>query len=59
MKQANPFVISGYTAPEYFCDRQDELQKLKNGIKNGRNITLIAPRRIGKTGLINHLFLLP
>ena len=26
------------------------------GLKNGRNITLISPRRMGKTGLIKHIF---
>ena len=29
-----------------------------NHFDNGRNITLISPRRIGKTGLIKHLFYL-
>ena len=52
----NPFVNQGYVSPEYFCDRKDELEQLLNHFENGRNLTLVAPRRIGKTGLIKHLF---
>ncbi len=57
MKQLNnPFVTYGYKGAKYFCDRQDETQKVIGGLENERNITLIAPRRIGKTGLIHHVF---
>lgn len=52
----NPFLISGYHSPEYFCDRKQETAKIIDGLYNGRNITLIAPRRMGKTGLIKHTF---
>ena len=52
----NPFVTYGYKGAKYFCDRQAETQKVMDGLKNERNITLIAPRRIGKTGLIHHVF---
>ena len=52
----NPFLISGYHSPEYFCDRKQETAKISDGLHNGRNITLIAPRRMGKTGLIRHTF---
>ena len=55
-KLKNPFVIQGYTSPDYFCDRQQETDLMRNHFENGRNITLVAPRRIGKTGLIKHLF---
>lgn len=51
----NPFLISGYKSPEYFCDRQKETQKLINAIENSRNVTLISERRIGKTVLLNHV----
>lgn len=52
----NPFLISGYHSPEYFCDRKQETAKITDGLHNGRNITIIAPRRMGKTGLIRHTF---
>ncbi|MBR4974843.1 MAG: ATP-binding protein, partial [Bacteroidales bacterium] len=52
----NPFLISGYHSPEYFCDRKQETAKITDGLHNDRNITLIAPRRMGKTGLIRHTF---
>lgn len=56
MKPTNPFLISGYYSPEYFCDREHETATIIEALNNGRNITLIAPRRIGKTGLIRHVF---
>ncbi len=54
----NPFVNQGYVSPNYFCDRQKETELMLSHFDNGRNITLISPRRIGKTGLIKHLFYL-
>lgn len=56
MKPNNPFLISGYHSPEFFCDREQETTKILDALYNGRNITLIAPRRMGKTGLIRHAF---
>lgn len=56
MKPNNPFLISGYHSPAYFCDRQNETSTIIDALHNGRNITLIAPRRMGKTGLIKHVF---
>ena len=53
---ANPFLLTGYISPDYFCDREQETQKLISALKNGRNLTLISPRRMGKTGLIRHVF---
>lgn len=56
MKPNNPFLITGYYSPEYFCGRKQETETMINGLHNGRNITLIAPRRMGKTGLIKNVF---
>lgn len=56
MQLYNPFVINGYISPEYFCDRVEESEKLVKLIQNGNNIALISPRRMGKTGLIQHCF---
>lgn len=55
-KLNNPFVIYGYKGPEYFCDREQETKTLLRALHNERNIVLISPRRIGKTGLIHHAF---
>ena len=52
----NPFVVYGYKGAPYFCDRESETERIIKGLSNERNITLIAPRRIGKTGLIHHVF---
>ena len=52
----NPFVYKGYEGTAYFCDREKETENLISALKNGRNITLLSPRKIGKTGLIKHVF---
>lgn len=52
----NPFIYQGYESPKYFCDREVETKTLLSHLKNGRNVTLISPRRIGKTGLIKNTF---
>lgn len=56
MKLENPFFEYGYFGAEYFCDREQETQMLMDALRNGSNVTLMAPRRIGKTGLIHHVF---
>ena len=56
MKKINPFPISGYISPEYFCNRNKETERLLSAINNQRNITLLSLRRMGKTGLIHHVF---
>lgn len=56
IKPNNPFLIAGYYAPAYFCDREQETEQIINALYNGRNLTLVAPRRMGKTGLIKHAF---
>ncbi len=56
LKPKNPFVSQGYISPEYFCDRERETELMLSHFANGRNITLVSPRRIGKTGLIKNLF---
>ena len=54
MKQKNPFLTAGYAGEDYFCDRRRETAKMIAAFENDRNITLIAPRRYGKTGLIRN-----
>ena len=52
----NPFLISGYQGYTYFCDREEETEHIIKNIENGVNTTLLSIRRIGKTGLIHHIF---
>ena len=56
MKVKNPFITTGYAGSDYFCDREQEAQTMVDALENGRNITLLAPRRMGKTGLILNSF---
>jgi len=53
--QQNPFAVTTYIGAEYFCDRNDETKNIIQNLKNGNSVTLIAIRRIGKTGLIHHV----
>ena len=52
----NPFTIVPYISKEYFCDREKETKTIIEYLQNGSNITLISPRRYGKTGLIYRVF---
>ena len=52
----NPFVVGKYLSNRYFCDRIEETEFLRKQIFNGRDVALISPRRIGKSGLIQHFF---
>ena len=52
----NPFLVYGYVNPDYFCDRKEETERLISSLRNGRIVTLMSPRRMGKTGLIKNVF---
>ena len=52
----NPFIVQPYVSSHYFCDREEETARIINCLENGRNLTLISPRRLGKTGLIYRVF---
>lgn len=52
----NPFFIGRYVDKQYFCDREKDTETLVKHILNGRNVALISPRRLGKSGLIHHTF---
>ena len=56
MVQLNPFIIEGYLSPEYFCDRVEETTLLTRHLTNRCNVALIAPKRLGKSGLIYNCF---
>ena len=51
----NPFLVKGYISSEYFCNRKIETDKIISAIENRRDLTLISPRKMGKTGLIYHV----
>ena len=50
----NPFTLK-YN-PQFFCDRETELNYLKDNSINGLNTLVHSPRRLGKSALIHHLF---
>ena len=52
----NPFVLRPYESGELFCDREKETRDIIDDLENGINVSLISPRRYGKTGLIYHVF---
>ena len=52
----NPFVVGKYLSDKYFCDRSEETAFMRKQCLNGRNVALISPRRMGKSGLIQHFF---
>ena len=52
----NPFFIGRYVDKHYFCDREKDTETLVKHLVNGRNVALISPRRLGKSGLIHHTF---
>ena len=52
----NPFTLVPDVSSELFCDREVETKNLMEYLLNGSNVTLISPRRYGKTGLIYRVF---
>ncbi|OFX18676.1 MAG: hypothetical protein A2033_02640 [Bacteroidetes bacterium GWA2_31_9] len=56
MKDLNPFPVADYVSLDCFCNRENESERIISAIENGRNITLLSIRRLGKTGLIKHIF---
>lgn len=59
-RPVNPFFTDTTDIPdEYFCDRKKETEDIIAHIVNGSNLVLKAPRRIGKSSLIKHVFSQP
>lgn len=48
----NPFHFGKEYIPECFIDREREYAEVLSGARNGVNLVLIAPRRFGKTWLL-------
>jgi len=53
---SNPFVLNTYHGKKYFCDRENDIEVLRNHIENDRNVVLFAWRRLGKSALIHRFF---
>ncbi len=51
-KPRNPFILGHRISRPYFCDRIEEEKNLISNVRNGRNVVLISPRRMGKTSLV-------
>ena len=52
----NPFYVTGTVPKKYFCDREQETEKIITLLENQSNVLLTAYRRMGKTQLIRHIF---
>jgi len=52
-KRTNPFKFGSIVSGKFFYNREDELSRIKQTLAGGNNITLYAPRRYGKSSLVN------
>ena len=52
----NPFPVYNVAEGDYFCSREPDQNKILSALRNGRNVTLMSERRMGKTGLIINMF---
>lgn len=52
----NPFKFGTVIKGHDFCGREKEIQELISDVESGTNVTIISPRRYGKTSLILNLF---
>lgn len=48
----NPFKFGTIVEGEYFTDRDDELQQIKQLLNSDNHLILISPRRFGKSSLV-------
>ncbi len=44
----NPFLITGYQGPDYFCDREKETASLMSALKNGKKYYINQSAPYGK-----------
>lgn len=56
LRPLNPFALSPVIPDDSFCDRKAETETLIRYVTNGSNFLLMSPRRMGKSGLIHHVF---
>lgn len=56
MSSENPFFHRGaIRQAEHFCGREAEVSQILGLLRNGQSVSLIGPRRIGKSSLLLHL----
>lgn len=53
--KTNPFKFGTIVDGEFFIDRKDELRDISSYIESENHLTLISPRRYGKTSLIKKI----
>ncbi len=49
----NPFQYANIVEDEFFYDRKEELPRIVQTLEGGNNLVLYAPRRYGKSSLVN------
>ena len=50
----NPFYFGGVVRGKHFCNRKSEMATIQADLNNGINLLIYAPRRFGKTSLIEN-----
>ena len=54
--ERNPFYHRGpIREPGYFCDRQQETEQIASLLRVSPSVSVVGPRRIGKTSMLYHL----
>lgn len=51
----NPFQYGSVVTGDQFCNRTQEIRELRSDIDNGLNVLIYAPRRFGKTSLVQEV----
>jgi hypothetical protein len=51
----NPFRFGAIALGETFTDRESEVAELATDIRNGQDVVVVAPRRVGETSLIRRV----
>jgi hypothetical protein len=55
IESANPFEFGRAMRADAIVDREEELRRLTDAVRNGERLFLIGPRRYGKTSLLNYM----
>lgn len=55
IESANPFEFGRAMRADAIVDREQEMRRLTDAVRNGERLFLIGPRRYGKTSLLNYM----